>query len=341
MTSKKYDIFGIGGAIFDLEYHVEDSFFEEVSLQKGVRTLVTDAEQTHIINMLHNKGYKPTLSEGGGSAANSLTCARAFGSEVYFCCKVVSDYSGSIYLADMESKQIHMNENNMYEADPSHCTGRCLALVSNDAERTMATSLGVSNDFSIEDIDLEAVKQSKYMMIEGYLLEAEHSRKVCDYLQLKAQEYGVKIVLTLSDPVLVQKNRDHFLALLEKGIDIIVGNADEALALTNTDTHSAAVMSMMQYNAAYAITLGPDGVAIFNGDSVHFIKAKSCKCVDTLGAGDCFAGAFIHGLSEGKRWSESANLANICASKIVSREGPRIKQHEADTIQSKFAGITA
>ena len=337
MTLKKYDIFGIGAALFDLEYKVEASFFEKVKIQKGVRTLVSSSEQTRIINRLHDENYSPSLSEGGGSVANSLTCANALGSSVYFCCKVASDYSGSLYLADLKSKKIDLNKSVMLEGDEIHSSGRCLALVTSDADRTMVTSLGVSNNYQIEDIDLDALKLSKYVFIEGYLLATPKAKKACDYLQSQAIKFGVKVILTLSDPMLIQQNKVVFDDYIRSGVDIIIGNIEEALELTYSETHSAAITAMMGYQTSYAITLGADGAAIYNGKAIHFIKASACDCIDTLGAGDGFAGAFIHGMAQGMRWRDAAHLANVCASTIVSREGPRIRQTEATQILEAFS----
>jgi sugar/nucleoside kinase (ribokinase family) len=337
MTSKKYDIFGIGAALFDLEYKVEASFFEKANIQKGVRTLVSASEQTRIINRLHDEGYSPSLSEGGGSAANSLTCANALGSDVYFCCKVASDYSGSLYLADLEAKKIDLNKSVMLEGDEAHTSGRCLALITSDADRTMVTSLGVSNNYEIGDIDLDALHASKYVFIEGYLLAIPEAKNICEYLQAQAIKFGVKVILTLSDQRLVQQNKIVFDEYIRSGVDIIIGNIEEALELTGSETHSAAITAMMAYQTSYAITLGADGVAIYNGGVIHFIKARACDCIDIFGAGDGFAGAFTHGMAQGMRWRDAAHLANVCASTIVSREGPRIKQTEATQILEVFS----
>ena len=173
---KKYHIYALGNALVDNEFEVEDSFLKHESIQKGVMTLVDGESQDTLLERLIKK-YSLKKRGGGGSAANTLYAASQFGANTFYSCKVATDESGDFYLAELGNHNIDTNLGSI--RDNSGITGKCLVMVSPDAERTMLTHLGISEKLTSKDIDKEALKNSNYLYLEGYLVTSPSARKAC------------------------------------------------------------------------------------------------------------------------------------------------------------------
>ena len=322
----KYDIYSIGNALLDTEIEVSDADLERLGIEKGVMTLVDDQRQADLVSALD--GHMVTAKRAsGGSAANSVIAATYFGAKTYYSCRVANDDNGTYYLNDLRAAGVDYHLTN---GTQDGVTGKCLVLISPDAERSMNTYLGVSESMSLEDIDEQALKQSRYVYIEGYLVTSATALPAAIRVRELAQQHRVKSVVTLSDPAIVK----HFLEPLKQvvgdGVDMIFCNAQEALQFTGTGNIEHAIEKLKNHAKTFAITRGKDGAVLFDGEQTINIAAHQVKAIDANGAGDMFAGAFLSALCAGQSFEQAGKLASMAAAKVVSQYGPRLRpeQHQ-------------
>jgi sugar/nucleoside kinase (ribokinase family) len=323
-----YDIYAIGAALVDTEVEVTDSFLTEHSIDKGVMTLVEQSRQEKLVHSLNQNDSK-LFKQSGGSACNSVVAAAQLGSKTYFGGKIASDEDGRLYADDLT------------EAGVSHCfsfadkgvTGKCLVMVTSDAERTMNTFLGVSDEFAETEINQSALAKSVWFYVEGYLQTDDHRTAVVKSAVELAKQQGVKVGLSLSDPFVAQLFADNLKSVIGDGVDLIFCNKDEALAFTNTDTIDQAVKELKAYATTFVITDGANGAIVFDGESLLQVPGVKAKAIDTNGAGDMFAGAFLHAITQGNSYQQAAELANSAAAKVVERFGPRLKKADFESLK--------
>src|SRR5690606_5949827 len=194
---KKYDIVGIGNALVDIEFKVNEDFFTTNKIEKGVMTLVDEERQNHLMEVIHTHEAK---KQCGGSAANTVIAVSQFGGNAYYSCKVADDELGHFFINDMRDAGV---ENNL---DPGNLhqgiTGKCLVMVTPDAERTMNTFLGITQDFSVKEVNDSAIKDAKYLYIEGYLITSPNGREAMKYAKRVVEQSGTKVALSFSDPAM-------------------------------------------------------------------------------------------------------------------------------------------
>ncbi len=324
---KNYHIYALGNALVDKEFEVEDDFFQHESIQKGLMTLVDGESQDTILERLMERfGLKKRA--GGGSAANTLYAASQFGANTFYSCKVANDEFGDFYLDELGTHNIDTNSKSIRTDDG--VTGKCLVMVSPDAERTMLTYLGVSSMLTSDDIDKDALINSKYLYLEGYLVSSPDASKACVDAKNIAEEHGVLTAITLSDPSMVQFFRGGLEEMIGDGVDLLFANQVEALSWTGEETVKAAATALKSIAKTFVITLGSKGALLFDGDKYIDIEPHQITAVDSNGAGDMFAGAFLYGISNGLDFETSGRLASLGAATIVSQFGPRLPaaQHE-------------
>lgn len=324
---KNYHIYALGNALVDKEFEVEDDFFKHESIQKGLMTLVDGESQDTILERLMQRfGLKKRA--GGGSAANTLYAASQFGANTFYSCKVANDDFGDFYLEELGTHNIDTNLKSIRSDDG--VTGKCLVMVSPDAERTMLTYLGVSSDLTSNDIDKDALINSKYLYLEGYLVSSPAACKACVDAKAIAEEHGVLTAITLSDPGMVQFFRGGLEEMIGDGVDLLFANQIEALSWTGEETVEAAAAALKSIAKTFVITLGSKGALLFDGDKYIEIDPHQIAAVDSNGAGDMFAGAFLYGISNGLDFETSGRLASLSAATIVSQFGPRLpaEQHQ-------------
>ncbi len=328
----KYNIYGIGAAIVDTEVIVSDSFLNENKISKGLMTLVDEKRQKFLIDSLTTQRI-PVKRSCGGSACNSVVAASRFGSSAFFSGKVANDEDGVFFVKDLKRAGV-----DFHQLDPSNgVTGKCLVMVTPDAERTMNTNLGASLELSYREIDEPALANSDWLYIEGYVVTDDKRTAVARDAMTYAKQSGVKTSLSLSDPFVVEVFSDNIKTIIgEDGIDLIFCNGDEARSFTGTHTIEAAAESLKQYAKTFAITRGPDGSLTYDGQDISYNKAVQTNAIDTNGAGDMFAGAFLHALISGREYSWAAQFANTASSIVVSSFGPRIKDIEYISLKSRF-----
>lgn len=327
-TLHNYHIYGLGAALVDTEIEVTDHDLQELNIQKGLMTLVDEPRQNYLLK--HLEGHLVAARRAsGGSAANSIIAAQYFGARTFYSCKVADDENGQFYLRDLADAGV---------AYPDNCcvqegiTGKCLVMITDDAERTMNTFLGISAELSEQEVDELALKQSQYVYIEGYLVTSPTGLPAAQKALRLAREHGVRTALSLSDPGIVEHFYDGLASLIDGGVDLLFCNQAEALAYTRTQELSEAVERLKPLARQFAITLGAEGARVFDGNSLHSVPAPQVKAKDSNGAGDMFAGAFLYALSQGKDSVQAAHFANRAAAQVVSQFGPRLAAEQYQTL---------
>ncbi|VAW53541.1 Sugar kinase, ribokinase family [hydrothermal vent metagenome] len=322
----KYDVYGLGNALVDMEFEINDQFLQDNSIDKGVMTLVDENQQHELIEQLDAfDGNKAS----GGSAANTLIAVSSMGGSSYYSCKVADDELGHFYLNDLKTANVDCNMEGKHKGG---ITGKCLVMVTPDAERTMHTFLGVSSELSPYEINEDAIKNASYCYLEGYLTTSESGKAANIEARKIAENNGIKTALTFSDPFVVEHFRDGFTETIGSGIDLLFCNEAEALSYTQTNTVDEAIAVIKTFAKTFAITLGAKGAAVYDGSNLISIDVNPVKAVDTNGAGDLFAGAFMYGLTHGKNFEQAGILASKASSIIVSQFGPRLKQAQYQSL---------
>lgn len=320
----KYNVYGIGAALVDTEIQVTDSDLKHLEVGKGLMTLVDEDRQQEIIHHLQDQ-LSTSKRASGGSAANTIIALSAFGGKAFYSCRVANDADGEFYLHDLDNAGVKFNSNS---ALTDGLTGKCLVLITPDAERSMNTYLGVSETFSIENLDAEAIRQSEYLYIEGYLVSSDTGRKAAIRAREIAEKCGIKIALTLSDPAMVTFFKSGLKEMLGKKIDLLFCNEAEAVSWTEGSDLECVLELLKQSAVAYVLTMGDKGAIVFDGENQHLIEAHPAIAINTNGAGDIFAGAFLYGITHGYGYKKSGNFAALAAAHVVSQAGPRLNPEQ-------------
>jgi sugar/nucleoside kinase (ribokinase family) len=323
----KYDIYGLGAALVDTEITVGDKDLLEFDIAKGVMTLVDEERQYRLLELLSGHLVHAKRASGG-SAANSVIAASYFGSRTFFSCKVAQDDNGIFYLHDLAQAGVDYPT---AVVTSEGITGKCLVLITPDAERTMNTFLGISAALSRGEIDFEALQQSRFAYIEGYLVTSETGRPAAIALREAAKSAGVKTAVSLSDSAIVSYFHEGLCQMLGDGVDLLFCNEAEALAFTQCTSLNDACEALKAWTKSFAITCGARGAVVFDGQQQTDVPGVRATAVDTNGAGDMFAGAFLHALVQGADYVAAARFANHAAAQVVSQFGPRLapEQHAA------------
>lgn len=327
----KYDVYGVGNALVDKEFEVDDEFFEKNNIEKGLMTLVDHDQQQRILHVL-TRDYGVKKRAGGGSAANTLYALSQFGGNAYFSCKVADDETGDFYLEQLGHNNIQTNTN-CQRANGT--TGRCLVMISPDAERTMLTHLGVSADISIAEVDFSAVQASKYIYLEGYLVTSRSAKSAITELKQYAEQNHIKTAMTFSDPSMLEYFHTNVNEVLGDGVDLLFCNEKEALLWSGAATLPEACSAMRNKAKQFAITRGSKGALLFDGTTFTEVDPHPVKAIDTNGAGDMFAGAFLYAITQGRDFGTAGNLASLASATVVTNFGPRLEAAEHSLIAKK------
>lgn len=334
--SKKYDVYAIGNALVDMEYEINDDFLSKFKIDKGLMTLVDEVRQNELLDAL---GGSPRKQQCGGSAANTVIAVSQFGAKSYYSCKVASDPIGNFYFQDLQDNGVDSNLKT--QKRHSGTTGKCLVLISPDAERTMNTFLGITSTISSEEVDVEAIKNSKYMYMEGYLVASPTGKQAAIDARMAAESHGVKTALTFSDVNMVKFFKEGLMEMIgPNGVDLLFCNESEALNFTNTHDIHEAREELKKISKTFVVTRGENGALIFDGVTFIEIEPYAVKAVDTNGAGDMYAGAFLFAITHSHSHASAGKLASLAASRVVSQFGPRLKWHETQEIRKHILGDT-
>lgn len=324
-----YDVYGIGNALVDTEYEVDDAFLEHAKLPKGIMTLIEEEDRHRLIRLLEDEHEHLAIKQaGGGSAANTMVIIAQLGGRSFYSCKVADDEIGDFFVKDITAAGI---DTNLQEKRESGVTGQCISMVTPDAERTMTTYLGITNSLSIQELNPDALARSGRLYIEGYLVSSVTGFQAALQAQEIARNNKVPVSLTLSDPAMVENFKGNYEQLLSAGIELLFCNLEEARLLTGCDTIDACTNAIKDISRQFVITCGKDGSVAWDGQKLFKTPGVPTKALDTTGAGDIFAGAFMYALANGQGFEAANVIANRSASLLVSRFGARLTQEEVDT----------
>jgi sugar/nucleoside kinase (ribokinase family) len=315
--NKKYNVFGIGNALVDYEIEITDAFLVENGVEKGLMTLVDEAHQERLVEAVSGRIKK---RQSGGSAANSMIALAQFGGTGFYTCKVANDEDGRLYKREMEDLGLDTSLGIL----PTGTTGKCLVMVTPDAQRTMNTYLGITADLSENELNEAALAQAEYIYIEGYLVSSSTGIVAIRKARELAKKHGVKIAYTFSDPAMVKFFKDQSKAAVGEGVDLLFANDEEAHLFTGAATEEEAFESLKKYAKQFVMTRSEKGAWIWDGTQKLEIAGHPVKAIDTTGAGDMFAGAFLFGITNGLSAQGAGDLASLAASKVVAQFGPRL-----------------
>ena len=328
----KYDISALGNALVDTQYMVDHEFLSEIGLEADSMTLATPEEHAPIIKKLEEMGAE-SVSDCGGSATNSLVAAANYGSNCHHVCRVADDKDGNKYLESLQIAGVKHIGVSKEESDLP--TGKCLIFVTPDAKRTMSSMLGISAFLGPKDIDYDAVQNSKIFYIEGYMVTSDENFSAVTSVLENIGGDTLK-ALSLSDAGIVNGFKDKFKEIESFGIDMIFCNDDEAVAFAGTENLEKAIDFYKNQSYMIAITKGSEGSIIIKDGQEIFSPAVSITPVDTNGAGDMYAGSFMHAYLKGHGLQECAEFSNYASSKVVETFGPRLTPDGYAAVSNKL-----
>ena len=326
---KKYQIYCVGAALVDTEVVVTNEFLSAHKIDKGIMTLVDEARQFELLAALDSHHVKRSC---GGSACNTVVAASCFGSDAFYSAKVAADDDGKFFVEDLNGTGVDFQG---AEA-AAGVTGKCLVMITDDADRTMNTFLGVNLELTSNDIDEAFLINSQWLYLEGYLVTDEPRTSVAAKAMNCAKANHVKTSLSLSDPFVVQVFGDNLRKVIGDGIDLLFCNSDEARSFTSTHCNEAAAEQLKKYAKTFVITCGAEGSLSYDGKDLVQTPGVAANAVDTNGAGDMYAGAFLYAINAGHSYSLAAKFANEAAARVVSQFGPRIDFLEYKQIKRQF-----
>ena len=316
MSAIQFDVVGIGNALVDVIAHAEDAFIGEHDLVKGSMTLVDTDRAIEIYQALGG-----AIEMSGGSAANTMCGVASFGGTAAYIGKVSDDELGRVFGHDCRAVGVQFRPGAPADGTP---TGRCIIVVTPDAQRTMNTYLGVSSLLCPSDVDADTVAVGEVLYMEGYLYDRAEAKEAFRYAARVAHANGRLVSLTLSDSFCVDRHRTDFRAIVSDEVDLLFGNETELMSLYEVDSLDEAVSAVRSDCSLAVITIGPEGCLVVTPDDVLRAPAQPVAYVlDTTGAGDLFAAGFLYGYTRRRSLAECARFGAIAAAEVISHVGPR------------------
>lgn len=321
MSKRTFDVFGVGNALVDILAHVSASFVADRKLPPGSMTLMNAETQAQVLQALELKDLKLA---SGGSAANTMVAIAQSGGNGFYSGKVSRDTYGEFYRQDMAQAGIRFDVSPAPETGLG--TGTCVVLTTPDAERTMCTHLGISTGLTPDDIDVFKLAQCQFSYIEGYLWDADQPREACRKTFFESRRHGVRTALTFSDSFLIDRFHEDFRDLTCHHCDLVFCNADEIRKFCGRSDLQECIRELGQMVALAFVTHSEQGCYVVEQGRIEHVPGFPVKPLDTVGAGDAFAGGTLYGLSHGYSPRDSARWGNFLASRVVATIGPRLSE---------------
>jgi len=333
MSEPVYDVVAIGNAMVDILTHATDELIEKQNklygMHKGMMNLIDEPRAVELYAEM-----EAGIETSGGSAGNTMAGFASFGGKGAYIGKVAIDSLGEVFRHDMKAMGV------TYETQPlaiGAATGRCLILVTSDAQRTMNTFLGAGIELSSNDIDENLIASSKITYLEGYLYDPPQAMKAFQLAAKIAHDAGRRVALTLSDPFCVERHRAAFLDLVEYHIDILFANEKEIISLYETETFDQAAKIVTGKCETIALTRSAKGSVVIADGTIVEIAPEDVKVVDTTGAGDQYAAGFLFGLTRNMPLEMCGRLGTLAASEVITHMGPRPEICYAELIDKAAA----
>jgi len=317
MTAAKYDVLGIGNAIFDVLVQTDEGFLAAHGMAKGGMALIDEARAASIYREMG-----PATEMSGGSAANTIVGLANFGARTAYVGKVRDDQIGRLYSHDIRAAGV------AFETPPAAsgpATGCSYILVTPDGERTMNTYLGAAQELMPDDIDPAQVAAAAILYLEGYLWDPKNAKEAFVKASTIAHGAGRQVALTLSDAFCIDRYRGEFLDLMRGGtVDLVFANEAELHALYQTSDFDTALTQLRADVRLGVVTRGAKGCVVVSKDDIAMVPAFPIeRLVDTTGAGDLFAAGFLFGLVRGASFETAGRLGALAAAEIIQHIGAR------------------
>lgn len=328
---KTYDLYAIGNALVDSEYEVTDTQLQAMQVDKRRMTLIDAARRSELLGHLQTVTSRRT---GGGSAGNTVVALAQLGGAAFYSCRVADDELGAFYTQDLIANGVATNLTHTPPAPGQ--TGGCMVMVTPDAERSMATFLGATADLDHTALHEQEIAGSRVYYMEGYLAASPTGLQAALQGRQIAHEAGVALATTLSDVSMINFCRPGLDAILGQGLDYLFCNEEEAQVWCGTQDLQLICRQISQLARTVCLTRGPQGCVVLEGAQQTSVPAASVKALDTNGAGDMFAGAFLYAVTHGHSHAQAAWLANQAAGQVVSQYGNRLTHERMGGIKSHF-----
>ncbi len=310
------DVAGIGNAIVDVIAHADDGFLAANGITKGGMTLIDMDGAVQLYNKL-----PPGIEASGGSAANTIAGVAALGGQAAFIGKVKADQLGEVFAHDLRALGVRYDT---ATAADGPATGRCLIVVTPDAQRSMSTYLGAGQELGPDDVDASIIQAASVSYLEGYLWDPPQAKAAFRKAMDIASKANRKVAMSLSDAFCVDRYRGEFRDLVETKIDILFANEAEIISLYQSASFDDALQAVRGKCAIAVLTRSEKGCVVVAGNEVHVIEAaRAERVVDTTGAGDLFAAGFLYGLTRGRGIADCARIGALAAAEVISHLGPR------------------
>ncbi len=331
MSTHHYHLYAIGNALIDTEYEVSEAQLQTMGVGKGQMTLIDAARRTELLAQVHGQQARRT---GGGSAGNTVVALAQLGGNAFYSCRVADDELGAFYAQDLAHNGVATNLS--HTRAPHGQTGSCLVLVTPDAERSLCTFLGATAELEASALHPKDIARSRVYYMEGYLAASPSGLQAALEGRRIAQEAGQALALTLSDVSMIQFCRAGLEAMAAGGLDYLFCNEQEARAWTGLQHIDSVVSGMAVMARTVCITRGAQGCLVLENGTVTDVPAPSIDPVDSNGAGDMFAGAFLYAATHDYSHAQAALLGHHCAAAVVAQHGNRLKLEQMRALLDGF-----
>lgn len=328
---KTYDLYAIGNALVDSEYEVSDTQLHAMGVDKRHMTLIDAARRSELLGHLEAITSRRT---GGGSAGNTVVALAQLGGKAFYSCRVADDELGAFYTQDLIANGVATNLTHTRPAPGQ--TGSCMVMITPDAERSMSTFLGATAELDHTALHEQDIARAKVYYMEGYLAASPTGLQAALQGRQIAQAAGVALATTLSDVSMINFCRPGLDAILGQGLDYLFCNEEEAQVWCGSQDLSAICQQISQLARTVCLTRGPQGCIVLEGAQQTTVPAAPVKALDTNGAGDMFAGAFLYAVTHGHSHAQAAWLANQAAGQVVSQYGNRLTHEAMGSIKARF-----
>ncbi|WP_315812167.1 adenosine kinase [Bradyrhizobium sp. SZCCHNR2028] len=317
MTDAKYDVLGIGNAIFDVLVHADEAFLARHGMTKGSMALIDEARAAAIY-----ADMGPATEMSGGSGANTIAGLASLGARAAYVGKVKDDQIGRMYRHDIRAAGVTFDT---APAADGPATGCCYILVTPDGERTMNTYLGAAQNLTAADIDPAQIAAARFIYLEGYLWDPKDAKDAFVKAAAIAHDAGREVALTLSDSFCVDRYREEFLDLMRGGtVDLVFANEAELHSLYQTADFDGALKQLREDATLGIVTRSEKGCVVVSNDGVISVPAHPIESlVDTTGAGDLFAAGFLFGLVRKTGYEMAGRLGGLAAAEVIQHIGAR------------------
>lgn len=324
-----FDVFGMGNSLIDIQAFVSDEFLAEIGVNKGIMHLIDEERSRSILKRLEQI---PKEMLPGGSCANTVKTVAFLGGSPVYTGIVSQDEYGRAY----EEKLRAGGVKTVTKWVDYGLTGSSIILTTPDAERTMNTHLGVCRDYTKADIDVDALKDAQVFHLTGYMWDTDNQKQAALFAMEQAKQHGLKVSFDIADPFLVERNRGEFPAIIKDYVDILFGNAQEVMMLTDIDSPIDAGKALQERCGVVAVKVGKEGSFILSDNATEKVGSFAVDAIDSTGAGDTYAGGFLYAFCQGISLRQCGAYANYIASRIVTVKGLGFHLLDRDMVQEEL-----